>query len=70
MIRKGSPVQWTSNDRTLRGKVLKTYDYPVRKVFAGIPLLVFGKTGNKALWIKKSDGTETLLQEEDVSRDG
>ncbi|GAA4106900.1 DUF2945 domain-containing protein [Aquimarina addita] len=67
MIRKGSTVEWKWGNGKAEGKVIETHTSKVVKTIKGTDVTRNGEKGNKALYIKQSDGDYVLKSEEEVT---
>lgn len=68
MIRKGSNVKWKWGDGYAKGEVTDTYKKKVTKTIDGSEITRDGEEGNKALYIKQSDGSRVLKLESEVEK--
>ncbi|WP_299125756.1 DUF2945 domain-containing protein [uncultured Winogradskyella sp.] len=68
MIRKGTKVKWKWGNGEAEGKVVETYSKKVTKTIKGNNVTRHGEAGNKALFIKQSDGSEVLKSEDEVTK--
>jgi len=68
MIREGSDVKWEWGNGEARGTVEKTHDNEVSYTIKGNTVTRKGEPGNKALYIKQSDGDYVLKSESEVER--
>lgn len=69
MIKEGTTVKWKWGNGTAKGKVIATYTNKVTKTIEGNNITRNGEKGNKALYIKQSDGSKVLKSESEVERD-
>ena len=68
MIRSGTKVKWKWGNGTAKGKVEQIYKKTVTKNIKGKKVTRDGEVGNKALYIKQSDGDFVLKLESEVER--
>ncbi|WP_292949860.1 DUF2945 domain-containing protein [Olleya sp. UBA1516] len=68
MIKTGTEVQWDWGHGTAKGKVEETYTKKITKTIKGTKVTREGTSGNKALFIKQSDGDFVLKSENEVKR--
>ena len=68
MIQKGTEVEWAWGNGKAQGKVVATYAKSITKTIAGNEVTRNGESGNKALLIRQSDGSEALKLEQEVSK--
>ncbi|MEL0644724.1 DUF2945 domain-containing protein [Olleya sp. Ti.3.14] len=68
MIKTGTEVQWDWGNGTAKGKVEETYTKKITKTIKGTKVTRDGTSGNKALFIKQSDGDYVLKSENEVKR--
>lgn len=66
MIREGTEVTWKWGNGTASGKVQSTYSKSVTKTIKGTEVTRNGEEGNKALYIKTSEGDMVLKSESEV----
>ncbi len=68
MIKTGTEVQWKWGNGTAKGKVEETFSQKITKTIKGTKVTREGTSGNKALYIKQSDGDYVLKSEDEVKR--
>lgn len=68
MIRKGSEVTWKWGTGTAQGKVAETFLKEITKTIKGSLITRKGEKGNKALYIKQTDGDVVLKLESEVQK--
>ena len=68
MIREGTEVMWIWGSGTAQGKVQNTYPNSVTKTIKGTDVTRNGEEGNKALYIKTSEGDMVLKLESEVEK--
>ncbi|WP_405384746.1 DUF2945 domain-containing protein [Maribacter sp. LLG6340-A2] len=68
MIRKGTQVKWSWGNGTAEGKVEESYSSKITKTIKGNEVTRNGEDGNKALYIKQTDGDHVLKLENEVDR--
>lgn len=68
MIRKGSEVTWKWGTGTAQGKVAETFSKEITKTIKGSLITRKGEKGNKALYIKQTDGDVVLKLESEVQK--
>lgn len=68
MIKEGTKVKWSWGNGIAEGTVEETYTQKVTKTIKGTKVTREGEKGDKALYIKQSDGDYVLKSESEVER--
>lgn len=68
MIKEGTKVKWSWGNGTAEGTVEETYTQKITKTIKGTKVTRKGEKGDKALYIKQSDGDYVLKSESEVER--
>ena len=68
MIKEGTKVKWSWGNGIAEGTVEETYTQKVTKTIKGTKVTRKGEKGDKALYIKQSDGDYVLKSESEVER--